>query len=90
MVVLLYLRNAPRSLSESPSMVLSMFETHSSASMSPLGPPMSVLTQPGCMHITRMPFSFSSTERFFMAMFRATLLHLLGKLEMEKDKLPKK
>lgn len=41
--------------------------------MRAFGPPILVLTHPGCMAIIKIPVSFKSTERLFMAIFKAVL-----------------
>ena len=53
-----------------------MVETQVSVSIKALGPPMRVLTHPGCMAMIRIPVSLRSTERLFIAIFNPLLLHL--------------
>ena len=53
-----------------------MVETQVSVSIKALGPPMRVLTHPGCIAMIRIPVSLRSTERLFIAIFNPLLLHL--------------
>ena len=54
-------------------MTLRMAETLSSGSTRALGPPMSVLTQPGWITTTVMPRGLRSTDRLFITAFTAAL-----------------
>merc|ERR1719244_2306710 len=76
MAMLLYLKNAPWSFSVRLARVSNIVAQHTSVEIFALGPPISVLTQPGCIAIVSTPSLESSMDRFFMAMLRALLEHL--------------
>lgn len=64
-------KNPPLCASPRLGRSLTMLEVLASTSIGACGPPRSVLTHPGCKHMTKMPKTFKSTLMVREAMFKA-------------------